>query len=108
MNTIQLVRNTSVLAESVIYLRAESNYSEVFLADGSVLTLSKTLKRMEPLLKPFGFFRPHKSFLINPSHIVATSVYVDRPKILLSNNHQVEISRRKKNDVLEIRRSKLI
>lgn len=108
MNKIRLVRNTTVPAESVIYLKAESNYSEVFFTDGTVMTLSKTLKRLEPLLEPFGFFRPHKSFLINPCHVVSTSVYVDRPNILLSNNHQVEISRRRKNDFLEIRRNMFI
>ncbi|MDT4856410.1 LytTr DNA-binding domain protein [compost metagenome] len=108
MNKIRLVRNTTVPAESVIYLKAESNYSEVFFADGSVMTLSKTLKRMEPLLEPFGFFRPHKSFLINPSHVVAMSVYADSPNIVLSNNHQVSISRRRRNDFLEVRRNKLI
>jgi len=108
MDKIRLVRNTTVPAESVIYLKAESNYSEVFFADGTVMTLSKTLKRLESLLRPFGFFRPHKSFLINPSHVVSTSVYEDRPNIVLSNNHQVEISRRRKNDILEIRRNKLI
>lgn len=108
MSKIRLVRNTTVPAESVIYLKAESNYSEVFFTDGTVMTLSKTLKRLESLLQPFGFFRPHKSFLINPSHVVSTSVYVDRPNILLSNNHQVEISRRRKQDFLEIRRNMLI
>lgn len=108
MDKVRLIRNTAVSAQSVIYLKAESNYSEVFFTDGSVITLSKTLKKLESLLQPFGFFRPHKSFLINPCHVVSTSVYVERPNILLSNNHQIEISRRKKNDVLEIRRSKLI
>ncbi len=104
MNKIRLVRNTTVRTDSVIYLKAESNYSEVFFADGSVMTLSKTLKRLESLLQPFGFFRPHKSFLINPQHVISMSVYAARPNIMLSNNHQVEISRRKKNDLLEIRR----
>jgi len=108
MSKIRLVRNTTVPAESVIYLKAESNYSEVFFADGSVMTLSKTLKRLEHLLRPFGFFRPHKSFLINPSHVVGSSVYSDRPNILLSNNHQVEISRRRKQDFMEIRRNMLV
>ncbi|MBX2953747.1 MAG: LytTR family transcriptional regulator [Leadbetterella sp.] len=108
MDKIRLVGKTAVPAQSVIYLKAESNYSEVFFTDGSVITLSKTLKKLESLFEPFGFFRPHKSFLINPCHVVSTSVYAERPNILLSNNHQVEISRRKKNDFLEIRRNRLI
>lgn len=108
MDKIRLVGKTAVPAQSVIYLKAESNYSEVFFTDGSVITLSKTLKKLESLLQPFGFFRPHKSFLINPRHVVSTSIYVEKPSIVLSNNHQVEISRRRKNDFLEIRRNRLI
>ncbi len=100
---VKLVGKTSVNPQSVIYLRAESNYSEVFLTDGRVVTLSKTLKKLEDLFEPHGFFRPHKSFLINLNHVVSASVNEDR-LIELSNQHKVELSRRKKNDFLQIKR----
>ncbi len=107
MEKIRLVGKTLVTASSVIYMRAESNYSEVFLTNGTVLTLSKTLKKLEHIFEPFGFFRPHKSFLINLNHVVSSCVYDEKPNISLSNNHIVELSRRRKSDFLEIKRRKL-
>lgn len=104
MQKIRLVGKTIVAAESVIYLRAESNYSEVFLTNGRVLILSKTLKKLESIFEPYGFFRPHKSFLINLNHVVSSAVYDVKPNISLSNNHKVELSRRRKSDFLEIKR----
>jgi two-component system LytT family response regulator len=104
MDQILLIGKKKVTAQSVIYMKAESNYSDVYLADGQVVTLSKTLKKLQEQFEPYGFFRSHKSFLINPQHVVSSWIYEERPAILLSNNHQVDISRRRKNDFLQIRR----
>lgn len=104
MDKILLVGKTSVSAESVVYMKADSNYSDVYLEDGQILTLSKTLKELESMFEPYGFFRTHKSFLINPRHVVSSSVYEPKPNVLLSNNHCVDISRRRKSDFLQVRK----
>jgi two-component system LytT family response regulator len=108
MEKIKLVGKTTVTSEAVIYLRAESNYSEVYLTSGKVIILSKTLKKLETVLQPMGFFRTHKSFLVNLKHVVSSSVYDEQDQIHLSNNHKVDLSRRRKNEFKEIRRRKLL
>jgi two-component system LytT family response regulator len=102
---IRLVGKTNVIPNNIIFLKAEANYSEVFMTNGQRIILSKTLKQMEALFAPFGFYRPHKSFLINLSHVISYTVHTDR-QIELTNNFKVELSRRKKNDFLEIRNKK--
>lgn len=49
----------------VMYCRADSNYTEVVLKDGSKLIVSKTLKQIEAMLEFPEFLRIHKSSLIN-------------------------------------------
>ena len=102
---IHLVGKTAVMPENVIFLKAEANYSEVFMTDGKRIVLSRTLKELEGIFVPFGFFRPHKSFLINLEHVVSCSFHTDR-HIELINKNKVELSRRKKNDFFEIRNTK--
>lgn len=104
---IRLVGKTNVIPKNIIFLKAEANYSQVYMTNGQKFILSKTLKQMEVIFAPFGFYRPHKSFLINLSHVVSCSVHSDR-QIELTNNFKAELSRRKKNDFLEMRNNKKV
>ncbi len=85
---VHLVGKTKVKPSNIIFFKAEANYSEVFMLDGQRIILSKTLKQMETLFAPFGFYRPHKSFLINLEHVVSCSVHTDR-LIELTNNFRL-------------------
>jgi len=49
----------------IIYLRAEGNYSRVFMKDGTSILVSKTLKHFSRLLSLDSFAKPHQSFLVN-------------------------------------------
>ena len=104
---IRLVGKTNVIPKNIIFLKAEANYSEVYMTNGQKFILSKTLKQMEVIFAPFGFYRPHKSFLINLRHVVSCSLHSDR-QIELTNNFKAELSRRKKNDFLEMRNNKKV
>lgn len=54
-----------VAIKDIIYCQSENNYTSFFLRDGGEITISKTLKGYENMLRPAGFFRTHRSFLIN-------------------------------------------
>lgn len=90
---------------SVVLVKGDSNYSEILFSNGEALLLPRTLKVLEEAFKPYGFFRVHKSFLVNLKHIVQSSIYCDKPKLLLSNNQEVEISRRKKSDFIKLKKT---
>ncbi len=49
----------------LVYCKANSNCSEMFLVDGSKYLITCTLKEIEQLLPASFFFRPSKSYLIN-------------------------------------------
>ena len=51
------------------------------------------------MLEDFQFIRTHKSHLVNPKHI--TRISSDNEQIILSDGSRVEVSRRKKDEVLQ-------
>jgi DNA-binding LytR/AlgR family response regulator len=99
--SVHLVGKENVDLAKIVYLKAEANYSEVFLECGKTILISKTLKVLEAKFIAYNFFRPHKSFLINLGHVKNYRPNYSN-KISLSNNHEVELSRRKKIDFLNL------
>lgn len=60
-NTIRLIEYSQIL-----YLKADSSYTEIYLTDQSKLVVSRTLKNFEEAFeKPHAFFRCHKSYIVN-------------------------------------------
>lgn len=99
---IHLVGKNKVLPDQIIFFKADVNYTEAFLLSGEKIMISKTLKNIEKsITSSSDFFRPHKSFLINLSHVKGFRPNDDTNKINLTNNFQVVLSRRKKNLFLE-------
>ena len=80
--------------QDIIRLEGERNYSFIFLKGGRKKLVSKTLADMEELLQGKGFFRVHRSFLVNGGHI---QKILGRAQILLSDGVEIPISRRKKD-----------
>lgn len=54
----------------IVRVEADSNYSMVILADGSEIVATRGLKNYAEILGDMGFFRCHKSFLINIRQVV--------------------------------------
>ncbi len=87
-----------VFTNEIIRLQSERNYTRLFFNDKKDFLSSKTLKDFDDILKQSHFLRVHKSHLVNPDYIVE----YDRDGFLkLSNNDRVEVSRRKKEYVLD-------
>ncbi|HEY5689186.1 MAG TPA: LytTR family DNA-binding domain-containing protein [Yeosuana sp.] len=77
----------------IMYVEGDSNYSIIHLNKERKELVSKTLSDLEDLLENKGFFRCHKSYLVNKYHIIT------KPKqfsLTLTNNVTLPISRRKK------------
>lgn len=55
--------------ESILYCQADDNYTHFFLKGDQKRLVSKTLGFFEKQLSEHGFFRIHKSYLINLNHI---------------------------------------
>lgn len=85
--------------DEILRLEADRSYTHIHLVKKRPFIASKTLKHFEEMLEEFRFIRTHKSHLVNPKHI--THITSDNEHILLTDGSQVEVSRRKKDDVLQ-------
>lgn len=56
-------------AASILYCKADDNYTQIFLTSGGKKLVSKTLKYFEDALTDFGFARVHKSYLVNINEV---------------------------------------
>lgn len=85
--------------EEIIYCEAERSYTIFYLDNGKTVTVSKPLFDYDNLLKDASFFRIHKSFLINLIH-VREYQRGEGGVVIMSNNAEIEVSRRKKDQFL--------
>jgi two-component system, LytTR family, response regulator len=87
--------------DDIIYCQADGNYTRLFLKDKQSKLISKNLKDFESLLRESGFCRVHHSSLIHMKH-VQKYVKGEGGYVILTDNHHVDISRRKKEEFLKL------
>ena len=78
--------------KDIILIEGERNYSYIHLTKNRKELVSKTLSHLEELLEDKGFFRCHKSYLVNKAHISSNRKNFS---IVLSNGQNIPVSRRK-------------
>jgi len=85
----------------IISCESDNNYTNIYTSDGEKILVSKTLKEYDDLLTGFGFYRVHKSYLINLSHIKRFEKQ-DGGFIALTNDMKVPVASRKRDEMLEL------
>ncbi len=85
----------------IVYCESDDNYTIFHLLDSNKILMSNTLKGYEEMLNEYGFFRAHKSYLINLSHIVRFEK-AEGGNVILTNNAVVPVSFRKRELLLEM------
>jgi two-component system LytT family response regulator len=93
-DTVHLVK-----VRDIFYCESDQSYTSFFLSDGQKILVSKTLREYEDLLKDFGFFRVHKSFLVN---LFAVSKFKkgDGGYLVMENNDRVPVASRKRDELM--------
>ncbi len=92
-----------ITTTDIVYLKAEGNYTHLYLKDGSHKLVAKTLKDFEDLLceeENAIFMRIHKTYILNILQIKT----IERGEgcfVLLVNGTRIEVSRRKKTSLME-------
>lgn len=89
-----------VSIKDIIRCEAEGSYTNFILIGGKKLMVSASMKHYEDLLPANDFIRIHHHHLININHVVRF-LKVDGGYAIMSDNSQLEISRRKKDAFLE-------
>jgi two-component system LytT family response regulator len=86
-------------AEDIIRCTADESYTEIILSNGKKVVVSRILKEYEELLSDLNFFRVHNSSLINLTHVVKY-IKGDGGYVVMTDGKSVEVSRRKKSELL--------
>lgn len=86
--------------DDIVRCQADSNYTQIILADSKKVMVSKTLKLIEDRIDNSRFFRVHQSHLVNLNHIVSYSK-ADGGDLKMSDNSVIPIARTKKSEFLQ-------
>lgn len=84
----------------IIRCDSDSNYTFFILTNGKKIIASRTLGEYEQMFADDNFFRVHRSHLINLQH-VKKYIKGEGGYVVMSDNSQVEVSRRNKLEFLE-------
>lgn len=85
-----------VSISEIIYCEANSNYTNFHFTGRTLICSSKLIQEYESLLEDCGFARIHRSFMVNMAH-VKEYIRGEGGSVMLSNGHEIEVSRRKKD-----------
>jgi two-component system LytT family response regulator len=85
--------------EDIVRCESEDKYTRIFLADKKVILASRTLGDFEDILSPHGFFRIHKSYLINLKHL-KKYLRGEGGQVIMTDGATLDVSRRKKEELM--------
>ena len=86
---------------SILYCEAVDNFTKFHFESGNPLLICRTLKYFEDVLREHRFLRIHRSFVVNPNHVVRYS----KGKggfVTMKNKHELEVSPNKKKELMEL------
>ncbi len=81
---------------NIIYIEAMDSYTKLKLTGNQSYVASRSLKDFEDLLSDKGFYRVHKSYLINLRHMMKIQKGI-ASSVIMTNGTSVPISARKKD-----------
>lgn len=87
--------------KEIIRCESDESYTHFYLTDNRHILVSKNLIEYENILEEFGFFRIHRSHLINLAYI-DNYTKKDGGFVVMKDKAEIPISRRKKDDFLSL------
>lgn len=84
----------------IAYLKAESNYTWVFLVEGKKYLISKTLKEISIMIEFPQFYRVHKSYFVNLNHALKY-IRGSGGYLVMHDQSQIPVSRAQKVELLK-------
>jgi len=90
-----------VKVRDIVYAESDGSYSTIYLASGENVIVSNTLKHYHEMLGNFGFYRVHKSYLINLEHIRRFEK-AEGGYVILEGDAKVPVASRKREELLEL------
>ncbi len=90
-----------VKVSDILYCESDGRYVSIYLQFGEKILVSNSLKFYQDILSELGFYRIHKSFLINLEHIIRFEKS-EGGYIILTNNLKVPVASRKREELMDL------
>jgi two-component system LytT family response regulator len=90
-----------VSLQDITYLESDRSYTTFHTLNHDRIVISKPLKDFDELLYDDGFYRVHKSYLINMMHIQRFEKQ-EGGSIVLTDDHKIPVASRKRDELLEL------
>ena len=87
--------------QNITFCESDGCYTNVHTVGGEKILISKTLREFDDMLSDSGFYRVHKSYLINLSHISKFGKQ-EGGYLILASGDKVPVSSRKREELLEL------
>ena len=87
--------------DSILKCQSSTNYTIFHLQEGKEIVISKTLKEYEEQLGGHGFFRVHKSWLINVDYVKGYD-RKDGGFAIMTDGSEVPVSHTKKDELMTL------
>lgn len=84
-----------IVLKTIVRIEGERNYSNIYLENNTRILSSKSLVHFEELLSDKGFFRCHRSHLINGFHVTRLN---KQNSFVLNDRSEIPVSRRKRGE----------
>ena len=75
----------------ILYLKSDSNYTEIYLTDGKMYCVCRTIKTLEEQIPETEFIRIHRSYVVAASFI--KYIYTAGSTVELTNGLQLPMSK---------------
>ncbi len=85
----------------IVRCESDNNYTTFYLRNKEKIVVSRTLKEYEDMLESKGFFRTHKSHIINLSYL-KKYIKGEGGTVIMEDGSEVAVSRRRKEDFMEV------
>lgn len=87
--------------QDIMFCEGDDRYTKIYLQDKKNVMSSRTLGSFEELLGAHGFFRIHKSHLINLNHM-KKYLRGEGGQVIMADGTTLDVSRRKKDELLKL------
>ncbi|MBI9067880.1 MAG: response regulator transcription factor [Salinivirgaceae bacterium] len=86
---------------NIVRAHADGNYSEIYLINGEMQIVSKSLGEIEELLPNDRFFRIHRSSIINLNY-VTRFIKKEGNQVIMEDETKLDVSHRRKEEFLRV------
>ena len=94
-------KRIKLLVKEIVFLEGVRNYTLFHLRDGSRFISTRTLGKYDEELALHGFYRIHKSYVVNLHHLSSYDLE-DASYIILRNEIKIMVARRKQKEFLSM------